>query len=113
MSYAYRPGFIQRNFKDGIKIAAFQTGTIGYFLQNIYNLDGKVDYNVIKYSHNRELGRYVDSLGVEVLIAWEQYLPNFQNGYLKSNWDMYASDIGDSQSICFIRKNHSWVRKLK
>ena len=113
MSYAYRPGFIQRNFKDGIKIAAFQTGTIGYFLQNIYNLDGKVDYNVIKYSHNRELGRYVDSLGVEVLIAWEQYLPNFQNGYLKSNWDMYASDIGDSQSICFIRKNDSWIKKTK
>ena len=113
MSYAYRPGFIQRNFKGGIKIAAFQTGTIGYFLPDIYNLDGKVDYNVIKYSRNRELGRYVDSLGIEVLIAWEQYLPNFKEGYLTENWDVYTPDIGDSQSICFIRKNDSGVRKMK
>lgn len=113
MSYSYRPGFIQRNFNDGTKIAAFQTGTIGYFLSNIYNLDGKMDYNVIRYSRNGNLGSYVDSLGVEVLLAWDQYLSNFKDGYLTENWDIYSPDIGDSESICYIRKNHEGVKKSK
>jgi hypothetical protein len=105
MSYAFRPGYIQREFGDSVSIAAFQTGTLGFFLPNVYNLDGKVDQNAIFYTENNNLGRYVDSLNIDVILSWKPYLKNFEEGYLGNNWEVYSPDIGDSRSMCFIRKN--------
>ena len=113
MSYAYRPGYIQKNFKSGTKVAAFQSGTLGYFLPNIYNLDGKVDINAVKYSRDGNIDHYIDMLGIEVLVEWKPYLPNINENYLEENWDLYSSDIGDSRSVCYVRKNLNWVKKQK
>jgi hypothetical protein len=83
MSYAYRPGYIQKNFKSGAKISAFQTGTLGYFLPNVYNLDGKVDIDAAKYGMDGNIHRYIDMLGIEVFVEWKLYLPNINESYLK------------------------------
>ena len=113
MSYAYRPGYIQKNFKSGTKVATFQSGTLGYFLPNIYNLDGKVDINAVKYSRDGNIDRYIDMLGIEALVEWKPYLPNINENYLEENWDLYSSDIGDSRSVCYVRKNLNREKKQK
>jgi len=105
LSYALRPGYIQKVFGDSVSIASFQTGTLGFFLPNVYNLDGKVDQNAIDYTKNNKLGRYVDSLNIDIILSWKPYLQNFEEGYLENNWEVYSPDIGDSRSICYIRNN--------
>ena len=113
LSYALRPGYIQKVFGDSVSIASFQTGTLGFFLPNVYNLDGKVDQNAIVYTKNNKLGRYVDSLKIDIMLSWKPYLQNFEEGYLENNWEVYSPDIGDSRSVCYIRKNINTEKYLK
>ena len=42
-------GYIQLNFQSNKdRIGAFQSGVIGYFNNNVINLDGKLDHNALK-----------------------------------------------------------------
>jgi len=67
------------------KVAAGQTGTIGYFLDNVVNLDGKVNYEALAYRNN--MWDYLDKKKIAWFCDWELGVKRFlgvnpgQNGW--------------------------------
>ena len=59
-----------------------------------------------------KLGHYLDNMKIDVLLEWKDLLQNvFDKKYLKDNWEVYKTDIGDGRTDCLIRKQRPEIRK--
>lgn len=105
-SHSVTAGFIKNNFPANVKIGAFQSGVIGYFNNNVINLDGKIDYEAYISAKNKVLNKYLDKENINVIVDWPGYIySNLDSNYLIQNWKKYPKKINNNQSICLIRKN--------
>lgn len=105
-AFSVRLEFVEKNFSKDNRIAAFQTGILGYFNENVYNLDGKMDNEALRSFSSGGIEKYIDKLNIEVLMEWKDFIPVlFNEEYLEANWKVYADDIGDERTICYVRKN--------
>lgn len=83
-------------------VAAFQSGTLGYFRDNVLNLDGKVNPKV--HAHRKNLLGYIEESGIEWLCDWqwgvEAFLSNTPTGHEYWQWGVRVSpgDISAGQS---------------
>ena len=105
-----RMAYLKNNFNNMAIIGCFQSGVTGYYDPNVYNLDGKVDHVVTKYTSSGNLDRFIDSTGINVIIDWNEIVNWFdinclKKNYLKNNWIEYSGNIGDNHTVCLIRKN--------
>lgn len=91
------------HFKETTKIGAFQTGSIGYFAEDliVYNLDGVVDKKSYEAIVNKRLMDMIKSERIEYLILWDLNLK-----YL-INVSSHFSD-NDIQFIQKIEGANSW-----
>jgi hypothetical protein len=104
-AFAVRIEFVQNNFTSKNRIAAFQTGILGYFNENVINLDGKMDNAALESFSNGGIENYIDKMNIDVLMEWKDFVPNlFKKEYLEKYWQVYAEDIGDGRTICYVRK---------
>jgi len=74
-------------------VAAFQSGTLGYFRDNVLNLDGKVNPKV--HTHRKNLLGYLEESRVEWLCDWrwsvEAFLSNTPTGHEYWQWGVRDS----------------------
>jgi hypothetical protein len=104
-SHTVTAGFIQ-NYYHSTKVGAFQSGVIGYFNDNVINLDGKVNQLALDYSRTNELHRYIDSEKIDIIVDWPIYIyESLDNEYLDLNWETCERQIPNDISICLKRKN--------
>lgn len=104
-AFTVRAEFVENNFTSGNRIAAFQTGVLGYYHENVFNLDGKMDNSALKSLPNEGIAHYIDSLKVDVLIEWKDIISViFKKEYLEKNWQVYSEDIGDGRTVCYVRR---------
>jgi len=76
-------------FAPNIKIGAFQSGVIGFFNQNVVNLDGKIDFKALEYLKKHQINRYIDNENISVLIDWPGYFQrNIDSKYLNDKWQL-------------------------
>jgi hypothetical protein len=105
-AFTVRAEFVENNFTSGNRIAAFQTGVLGYYHENVFNLDGKMDNSALESFSNGGLEQYIDSMKIDVLMEWKDFIPTlFNEEYLEKHWQVYSDDIGDGRTICYVRKN--------
>ena len=74
------------HFKEGTKIGALQTGSIGYFAEDliVYNLDGVVDKKSYEAIINKRLMDRIKKERIEYLILWDlnlEYLVAVSNHF--------------------------------
>jgi len=97
-------GYINHEFPQDIKIGSFQSGVVGYFNENVVNLDGKIDHRVNLYLETNTMDKFIDLEGIDVIIDWQdiifKYLPS---QYLEENWELCPNPIPDNRSLCLIR----------
>lgn len=106
LTITMRPTFVKENFDDKTRIGAFQTGTLGYYFDNVINLDGKMNNAALENYQQGTLEEYIDSTKIDVLIDWNEiFIEMLDPVYLQSNWKIYSKDIGDGRTICFVRKS--------
>ena len=106
VAFAVRPEFIRENFEADTRVAAFQTGVLGYFCENVFNLDGKIDNSALESFKDKGIEYYIDKRKIDVLLGWKDFVPYlFRKEYLENNWQVYSEDIGDGRTICFVRKD--------
>lgn len=98
-----RINFIMKNFKSDEKIGVWQSGTTGYFCPNVVNLDGKMNSVADKYNRANNNYRYIDSVGINVLVDWKIYIKSIDT----TKWKLVYPDIGDGTSECYIREQKS------
>ncbi|MBS4034993.1 MAG: hypothetical protein KGZ85_11055 [Ignavibacterium sp.] len=98
--------FVKNNFSADERIAALQTGILGYFYQNVFNLDGKMDNFALMSMNTNQVSNYLDSLEINVLMEWKDFIPQLlDKDYLEKEWELYSDDIGDGRTMCYVRKN--------
>jgi hypothetical protein len=100
-----RVHYIKTNFPSNEKIGVFQSGVTGFFCNNVINLDGKINNLVTEYGKANRMGNYLDSTGIDVLLEWREVFPIGNKNYFIKNWKEKTNDIGDGQTVCYIRIN--------
>lgn len=104
-AFSVRLEFVKNNFSLDQRVAAFQTGVLGYYCENVFNLDGKMDNSALKSFTDKGIEKYIDSMKVNVLMEWKDFVPMlFKKEYLENYWQVYSDDIGDGRTICYVRK---------
>jgi len=82
-------GVIQKEFPPPHKVGAFQSGVLGFFNDNVYNLDGKIDPQALLFLKKGALDAYIDREEIDVLIDWPGYYWAYiPDAYLKRDWDL-------------------------
>ncbi|MBA4252069.1 MAG: hypothetical protein C0425_11500 [Chlorobiaceae bacterium] len=103
-SHAISARFIKDNFSDTTRIGGLQSGTIGYFNSNVFNLDGKLDPEVLRYLKKDKLHEFVDKRKIDVFIDWRGLERAFDSTYFKNNWQEFkGAKINNDTSSCFVR----------
>ena len=98
-------GFVQGHFA-GRRVGAFQSGVIGYFNENVLNLDGKVNSDALWARRSGTLVEYLDRARVDVLIDWPEVLrANLESGYLRDRWVPCEVQPPLGQSLCLRRRD--------
>ena len=102
-SLAVRSEYVKNNFDREVRIGAFQTGVLGYFCENVINLDGKMDNSALKSFSNGGIEVYIDESKIDVLLEWKNILDHVvSKDYLVQNWTFYSENIGDGITICYV-----------
>ncbi len=78
-------GYVQRYYPD-THVAAFQSGTIGYFDSNVDNLDGKLNIDALRATNSKRMPEYIDREGYSVLVDWTGYFDSLPADYLQREW---------------------------
>jgi len=104
-SDSIRIDFIKRNFQANTVIGTWQSGVTGYYCENVYNLDGKIDQDALRYARDIGIEKYIELRNIEVLIEWEYWINKIDKKYLGNNWKLYSRDIGDGRTMCFVRRD--------
>jgi hypothetical protein len=103
-SLAVRTGFIEDNFAQAKKIGIFQSGIAGYYFENVINLDGKMNNDVLSYSRKQRLETYLDSMNLNIMMEWRETFDILNKNYLYENWMVYPKAVSDNKSIVYVRK---------
>ena len=102
-------GFIKQEFPCSIKIGALQSGIIGFFNENVVNLDGKMNHDVLKLTEmGLTLPDYLDKEKIDVIVEWDYYLywiSYNEKDYFTEKWKKYPRKIPDGKTGCIVRKN--------
>jgi hypothetical protein len=104
-THAVSAGYIDKNFSDSVKVGAFQSGTVGFYNENVINLDGKVNHEANFYLRKGSMQQYIDREKINVIIDWRRIIENFlPEKYLMDYWEPCEIPIDNGLSICLIRK---------
>ena len=112
---AVAAGFAKEHFPPCFKIGAFQSGVLGFFNNNVINLDGKINYDIHKLAKKKEaLTTYLDRENIDVFIDWSFYIyhsflsPEANKANNKANfvadWKPYPQKIPAGTTGCYVRR---------
>jgi hypothetical protein len=105
-SLTINAGFVQEKFPKSLRIGAFQSGVLGFFHENVSNLDGKIDASVLRHLQSRSMARFLDEEKIEVLIDWPSYIySKIDSEYLENQWAIYPEKVPENLSVCLVRKS--------
>ena len=112
-THAVSAGYITNNFNSQeFVIGSFQSGVIGFFNDNVINLDGKLDHQSLKAlvlarknQNYDEFINYINLRNINVIIDWNTYIKtNLGNLEEMPEWKYCKGSINNKhgivQSIC-------------
>ena len=104
-------GFIKKEFPHRIKIGAFQSGIIGFFNENVVNLDGKMNHDVLNLNEiGLTLPDYLDKEKIDVIVEWEiifYWISSKYKDYFTEKWKKYPRNIPDGITGCRVRNEYN------
>ena len=116
-THAVSAGYIANNFNSQeFVIGSFQSGVIGFFHDNVINLDGKLDHKSLKAlvisrekQNHDDIINYINLRNINVIIDWNTYIyTNLGNLQEMPEWKYCKGSINNKhgfvQSIC-LRKD--------
>lgn len=84
--HAITAGFLRQPAFSRLVVGAFQSGTNGYFNENVVNLDGKLDYAALDCLERNRIDRYIDSRRIDLIVDWPKYINRIDPTYLRRNF---------------------------
>ena len=104
-SHSVSAGYVQQHLPPSSLVGAFQSGAIGYFNDNVINLDGKVNPDVVEVLANHRLNDYVIDHGIDYVIDWPDVI---EGNLLKPQgaeryWEKCNIVVPNDRSVCLQR----------
>ena len=84
--------WVQQNLGDETWVAAFQSGTLGFFHDRTVNLDGKVNRDALRATSKRELIRYLDRTPVRFLLDWYGLAKWNELDFVRERYELVVAD---------------------
>jgi hypothetical protein len=97
-------GYVADNLPSSATVGAFQSGVVGYFNQNVLNLDGKVNLDALTYARKGRLPAYLDRAAIAYLVDWTAVLGTLPAAYLERNWVPCRIPTSDPRIACLARR---------
>jgi len=91
------------------RIGAQQSGVLGFFHQNVVNLDGKIDAEALKSLRENRLGAYVERERIDVLVDWPENLQSVlqqTTGWGLCGKQPAGGGVFHRVSVCYERTLH-------
>ena len=112
---AVAAGFAKENFSPRFRIGAHQTGILGFFNNNVINLDGKMNHDIHELEKKKEsLIAYLDRENIDIVIErglivhWCFLIPEDKKALFLASWKRYTHKVPDERTICFVRKDSGY-----
>ena len=97
--------YLQKNH-PGARIGAFQSGTLGYFLDNVVNLDGKNNAASLRAVRTRQVIPYMLTEKIEVVSDWPTQIAKYCDlqEFLK-----YFEPVGTAGASTIYRRRATFI----
>ena len=83
-------GFVSNELDGNLRVGAAQSGSVGFFNQNVINLDGKIDAQARYSIGHGGIGSYIDAEHIDVLVDWPEVYRTF----------LFAGHTGEHWQLC-------------
>lgn len=99
-------GHVHEHFGRVPKVGAFQSGVVGFANDNVINLDGKVNTEVLPYVKRGNIDAYLLAHPeIGVIVDWPSYIHTYvSEAHLARHWQPCPVDIPEGISVCYVRK---------
>ncbi|MBX9741515.1 MAG: hypothetical protein K2X62_15680 [Beijerinckiaceae bacterium] len=99
-------GYVARNLPKDSRIGAFQSGVVGFYNDNVINLDGKVNVEALAAIRKKQIEEYLDRARVDYVIDWEGVIDGLMPRAMKSGeWVRCPLPVGNKETVCVMRKS--------
>ena len=98
-------GYVANHLPKDARIGAFQSGVVGYYNENVINLDGKVNVDALAAMREKRVEEYVDAERIDYVIDWQGVIEGLMPRAMKSGeWIRCPLPVGNKETICVMRK---------
>jgi hypothetical protein len=97
-------GFVRNQLDNKLRVGSSQSGTVGFFNQNVINLDGKIDPQAQYSLSHGGIRTYIDTQRIDVLLDSPAVYQTFLfAGYTGEEWQL-CDRQPHAKSRCYERK---------
>lgn len=98
-------GYVAERLPKDARVGAFQSGVVGFYNENVINLDGKVNVGALAAMRAKNVEEYVDRERIDYVIDWEGVIEGLMPRAMKSGeWVRCPVPVGNKETICVMRK---------
>ncbi|HVN31924.1 MAG TPA: hypothetical protein VMT45_08045 [Thermoanaerobaculaceae bacterium] len=101
-THALAAAYINEHLR-GARVGAFQSGVIGYFNENVVNLDGKINRAALEAAGGGRLGGYIDEQRIDALIDWPEVIHGALGEDYLRGWSSCRWPVPAGASVCLER----------
>ena len=99
-------GYVARNLPKESRVGAFQSGVVGFYNENVINLDGKVNVEALAAIRKKQIEEYLDRARIDYVIDWEGVIDGLMPRAMKSGeWVRCPLPVGNKETVCVMRKS--------
>lgn len=110
-SHVYSSNWLQEEIENDVRVGAFQSGLIGYFHENVFNLDGKVNPDALEYLRDGNIACYIQEQQIEYVVDWPGYIRgSFSPEFLSSFTEQVAQIEGSNSLVLKINLQNEYDR---
>ena len=91
--------WIEEHVPEDAWVAAIQTGTVGFFHDRTYNLDGKVSPSALQARIEGRTFEYVVERPVEYLVDWVGIAAWAEDDYLSQHFELVVDDVDGNLAV--------------
>jgi hypothetical protein len=98
-------GYVARHLPKDARVGAFQSGVVGFYNDNVINLDGKVNVGALAAIRAKRIEDYIDRERIDYVIDWEGVIDGLMPHAMQSDeWVRCPLPVGNKETICVMRK---------
>lgn len=97
-------GYVARHLPKEARVGAFQSGVVGFYNENVINLDGKVNVAALAAMRAKNVEAYLDAAKIDYVIDWQGVIEGLMPRAMASGqWERCPIPVGNKETICVRR----------